>query len=67
MLGAKYIERHITLDRSMWGTDQSASLSSEGMKNLSEILNKAPIFFGNGIKKMSKNDIKLQKKFRYWL
>ena len=67
MLGAKYIERHITLDRSMWGTDQSASLSSEGMKNLSEILHKAPIFFGNGIKKMSKNDIKLQKKFRYWL
>lgn len=65
-LGAKYIERHITLDRSMWGTDQSASLSGDGMKTLSEILNKAPSFFGNGKKKMSKNDIKIQKKFRYW-
>ena len=32
MLGASVIERHITLDRSMWGTDQSASLSEEGIK-----------------------------------
>ena len=32
MLGARYIERHITLDRSMWGTDQAASLSENGMK-----------------------------------
>ena len=32
LLGANYIERHITLDRSMWGTDQSASLSKTGME-----------------------------------
>ena len=30
-LGAKIIERHITLDRTMWGTDQAASLSENGM------------------------------------
>ena len=32
MMGATSIERHITLDRSMWGTDQSASLSEDGIK-----------------------------------
>ena len=53
-LGASYIERHITLDRSMWGTDQSASLSPESMKNLSEILRKAPLMYGNGKKIKSK-------------
>ena len=37
-LGANYIERHITLDRSMWGTDQAASLSKDGMINLTKIL-----------------------------
>ena len=32
MLGATVIERHITLDRTMWGTDQAASLQEEGIK-----------------------------------
>lgn len=65
-LGAEYIERHITLDRSMWGTDQAASLSEDGMKNLSEIILKAPKFLGNGVKKLSVDDRKLLKKFKYW-
>ena len=66
-LGASYIERHITLDRSMWGTDQSASLSPTGMKSLSEILRKAPSMYGDGKKKKSTKDKILEKKFRYWL
>lgn len=33
-MGAEVIERHITLDRSMWGSDQSASLEPEGLKRL---------------------------------
>lgn len=65
-LGAEYIERHITLDRSMWGTDQAASLSEDGMKNLSEIILKAPKFLGTGVKKLSTDDRKLLKKFKYW-
>ncbi len=40
-LGAEYVERHITLDRSMWGTDQAASLSKDGMLNLVRILKKS--------------------------
>ena len=66
IMGAKYIERHITLDRSMWGTDQAASLSERGMKNLSDILNKSPLVLGNGIKKLSKQEKELLKKFKYW-
>ena len=65
-LGANYIERHITLDRSMWGTDQAASLSENGMKNLSTILNKTHKVLGNGIKKISSEEKKLLQKFKYW-
>ena len=65
-LGAGYIERHITIDRSMWGTDQSASLSESGMKNLSSILNKSSKVLGDGKKKFSINEQNLLKKFKYW-
>ena len=65
-LGARYIERHITLDRSMWGTDQSASLSGSGMKNLSDILLKLPKVLGDGIKKISPEEKNLLSKFKYW-
>ena len=66
MLGARYIERHITLDRSMWGTDQAASLSENGMKNLSNILNKSSLVLGDGIKRLTKEEMFLLKKFKYW-
>ena len=36
------IERHITLDRASWGTDQSASLAEEGIKDLTNIIRKTP-------------------------
>jgi len=65
-LGANYIERHITLDRSMWGTDQSASLSSDGMINLTKILKKSSITLGNGKKNISKQEKEMLKKFKYW-
>lgn len=65
-LGATYIERHITLDRSMWGTDQAASLEFNGMKNLATILNNVNKCFGNGVKKISVDEKKLLKKFKYW-
>ena len=66
MLGADYIERHITTDRTLWGTDQAASLEVAAMNNLSEVLKKAKTFFGNGKKKMSIEEKKLLKKFKYW-
>ena len=65
-LGADYIERHITLDRSMYGTDQSSSLSKLGIRELTNVLMKFPIMFGSGKKIISKEEKKLIPKFRYW-
>ena len=66
-LGATVIERHITLDRAMWGTDQAASLSGEGLKTLTNILNKSHLALGSGKKKFGKEEKEISKKFRYWL
>jgi len=65
-LGADYIERHITLDRTMWGTDQAASLSEPGIRELSSVLRKASPMLGDGSKKILREEKKLIKKFRYW-
>ena len=67
LMGATVIERHITLDRSMWGTDQSASLSEEGIKNLVNLIEKSEKILGDGVKIKTTEDKKLEKKFRYWL
>lgn len=66
MLGATSIERHITLDRSMWGTDQAASLSPEGVKMLGNIFSKTGKIFGDGIKRNSAEEKKMLTKFKYW-
>ena len=65
-LGADYIERHITLDRAKWGTDQSASLEESGIENLSACIRKIPRTLGNGIKKYLNEEKKVSKKMRYW-
>ncbi len=65
-LGASIIERHITLDRSMWGTDQSASLSEQGIITLTNTLRKLYLAYGDGKKFLSKDDAKLLNKFKYW-
>ena len=51
----------------MWGTDQAASLSELGIKNLTDIFNKLPNIFGDGKKVKTKEDKKIEKKFRYWV
>ena len=66
MLGAEILERHITLDRSMWGTDQSASLEEQGLDNLTGILKKIPLMLGDGKKKINSGEKKMLKKFKYW-
>ncbi len=66
LLGASSIERHITLDRSMWGTDQSASLSEDGIRNLTSVINKIPKMIGNGKKKFIREEKNMLKKFKYW-
>ena len=42
MLGAEIIERHVTLDRASWGTDQAASLEENGISQLTSVIYKIP-------------------------
>ena len=61
-----YIERHITLDRANWGTDQAASLAEAGIDNLTSLLRKIPLTVGDGKKKFLKEEKNVSKKMRYW-
>ena len=65
-LGASVIERHITLDRAMYGSDQSASLEKRGLMELSSILRKIPLLLGSGEKVILKEEHNVAKKLRYW-
>ena len=66
MLGATTIERHVTLDRSMWGTDQAASLESAGMRLLGKSFGKIKYIIGDGVKKFTTEEQNMLKKFKYW-
>lgn len=65
-LGATVIERHFTLDRASWGTDQSASLEPEGMRKLVGAVKKKDTVFGDGIKKIVPGEMEIAAKLRYW-
>jgi sialic acid synthase SpsE len=66
-LGARVIERHITLDRAMWGTDQSASLSEVGLRELVTSLKRLPEMLGDGVKKIEEGEDKVSQRLRWWL
>ena len=63
-LGAKILERHITLDRSMWGTDQAASIEFDGLRRLVRDINSLNIWFGNGIKTVTETEKTVRDKLR---
>ena len=65
-LGAKIIERHITLDRAMWGTDQAASIEKNGMINLVAMIRKFEICKGDGIKRILPEEEKKLAENKYW-
>lgn len=58
------LERHITLDRSMWGSDQSASLEPNGMNRLVQYINEAREVEGDGVKRVLDLEISIQEKLR---
>lgn len=66
VLGATVIERHLTLDRAMYGSDQSASLEPRGLKELVSQIKKVPICLGNPEKKIQKDEYPVAEKLRYW-
>ena len=65
-LGAKIIERHITLDRSMYGSDQAASLEPVGFQTMVQQIRKIPAILGDGIKTVTKGEEEVARKLRYW-
>ncbi len=65
-LGAVAIERHLTLDRTMYGSDQAASLEPKGFKSLVEMINKFNKVYGNGVKTITENEKVVAQKLRYW-
>lgn len=65
MLGISSLERHITLDRTMYGSDQSASLEFSGMKNLTNSIDKILLSIGTpSLGKIIDEEIKIAKKLR---
>lgn len=65
-LGAQVIERHITLDRTMYGSDQSASLEESGLRQLVSTIRKIPGLIGSGTKDWAPGEREVAAKLRYW-
>ncbi len=63
-LGSKIIERHITLDRTMWGTDHAASLEFEGIRRLVRDVHKVDKWLGHGRKEVTETELEVKKKLR---
>ena len=64
LLGATSIERHITLDRSMYGSDQAASLESPGLIRLVRDIRELDFILGDGKKIIWDSELPAQKKLR---
>lgn len=63
-LGATIIERHITLDRTMWGTDQLSSVEPQGLIKLVKGIRELEESFGNGEIKVTESEKLVRKKLR---
>lgn len=63
-LGAEVIEFHITLDRSLLGSDQSSSIEPEGVFRLVKHISNIELSLGTGIKKVFDSEIPIIKKLR---
>jgi N-acetylneuraminate synthase len=63
-LGACMVERHITLDRSMWGSDQAASLEPNGIMRLVRDIRLVETSMGDGVKRVIEREIPIMKKLR---
>ncbi|HSL89030.1 MAG TPA: N-acetylneuraminate synthase family protein, partial [Ignavibacteriaceae bacterium] len=63
-LGACFVERHITLDRAMWGTDQAASVEIGGFQRLISNIRDIEASLGDGVKKVYDSELPVMKKLR---
>jgi N-acetylneuraminate synthase len=63
-LGASSIERHITLDRAMYGSDQSASIETNALRNFVDSIRMIPNILGDGKKNISEAELLVKNKLR---
>jgi len=63
-MGATFVERHLTLDRAMWGTDQAASVEVGGMMRLVSNIRDIERSLGDGVKRVTETELKMAKKLR---
>ncbi len=66
VLGAVAVERHITLDRAMYGSDQAASLAPRGLHELVSEIRRFPKMLGDGAKCYAPGEDVVAGKLRYW-
>jgi N-acetylneuraminate synthase len=63
-MGACMIERHITLDRAMWGSDQAASVEPQGVARLVRDIRAIELAMGDGVKRVIPEEVSIMKKLR---
>jgi N-acetylneuraminate synthase len=63
-LGASSVERHLTLDRAMWGSDQAASVEPGGFEKLIKYIRVTEAALGDGVKKVYESERSSMKKLR---
>jgi N-acetylneuraminate synthase len=63
-LGACMVERHVTLDRAMWGSDQAASLEPNGITRLVRDIRLIETALGDGIKRVEEREVPVMEKLR---
>jgi N-acetylneuraminate synthase len=63
-MGATFVERHITLDRGMWGSDQAASLDLAGFKHLVANIRRVETALGDGVKRLQPGEIPVRNRLR---
>ena len=64
VLGATSIERHITIARDMYGSDQAASLEPIGLVRLVRDVRMLDLILGDGVKKVYPSEVSVMKKLR---
>ncbi len=63
-LGATILERHITLDRTMWGSDHLSSVEPQGLIKLVSGVRELETAYGDGVKKVTDGELPFRKKLR---
>src|SRR6186713_2326149 len=63
-LGARFVERHFTLDRAMWGSDQAASVEPQGMQKLVRDIRDIELALGDGVKRVYDSELGAMKRLR---